>query len=349
MSTSRTFLQNASTRHAIFVSRFAGSQIKDIIPTLERIRKRTVNKLTSGKQLTEFSKRRLDKMLKEVDDTLKELYGQMSNKVVNNMREFADYEADFSARMFTKATKAEFEVPASTAIEAGVFANPLILTDKKLSIEQALSQFSRRKRRELVNTIKDGVIAGKTNDEIVSDINFVTRKIQRNHANALVRTITNHVSTAARNITIEENKDLVEGYEWVSTLDGRTTHTCQSLDGKVFPSNSSTRPPLHWGCRSTIIPRVNKDISVFSPEKAERPAVGPDGAETVKGQSTYNSWLKKQPKEFQEEVLGPVRARLFRDGGLTVNSFVDKNFEPLTLKQLKRKEPAAFNRAGIDE
>jgi len=49
--------------------------------------------------------------------------------------------------------------------------------------------------------------------------------------------------------------------------------------------------------------------------------------------------------------LGPVRGKLFRDGGLTAERFaalqLDKNFKPLALDQLKELEPLAFERARL--
>ena len=46
-----------------------------------------------------------------------------------------------------------------------------------------------------------------------------------------------------------------------------------------------------------------------------------------------------------------MRAKLFREGGLTVERFaelqLDRNFAPLTLARMKVLEPLAFEQAGI--
>jgi len=348
MGTTKTFLQNASTRHAIFVQRFAGGQIKEIQSLLDRIRKVALGRIRS-KQLTDMSRKQQLALVKEIDDLTVALYDKMGKKLLGNMQEFGNYEADFSARMFTKGTNTDFVTPSTAIIEAAIATTPIKMTNETLTIEGALKQFSKQKRKQIATVIKDGVVAGRTNDDISRDLEFVTRKIQQNHANALIRTITNQVSTVARGVTLEENSDIIKGYQWVSTLDGSTTATCQSLDGKVFRGTKGPRPPIHWGCRSTIIPVVKKEFSISNKIKSERPSVGDEGVETVPGQSTYNSWLKKQSKEFQDEVLGETKGALYREGGLSVGSFVDHNFEPLTLQQLRRKEPAAFKKAGLDD
>jgi hypothetical protein len=58
----------------------------------------------------------------------------------------------------------------------------------------------------------------------------------------------------------------------------------------------------------------------------------------VDGRTTYQSWLKRQDAEFQNEVLGVERAELFRSGKVTLDRFVDDQGVTLTLKQLREIE-----------
>jgi len=75
---------------------------------------------------------------------------------------------------------------------------------------------------------------------------------------------------------------------------------------------------------------------------ATRIAKGPNGTEIVPADMTYYEWLKTQPKEFQNDAIGPTRAKLLRDGGLDVEKFAKLNlgrdFTPLTLAQMREKE-----------
>ncbi len=352
MATSKTFLTNAAARHVVFVQRFAGSQLKDMLTYINRIKNNTARQL-AGKELTAFSRRKLESLYKELDAYAATAYEQMAGKLTTNLEKFSKYEAEFSSRMFDKATNVEatFALPGSKQLNAAIFSAPLLLSvnDQKGTIESALKQFSEQKRKEMVNVIKDGVVAGKTTAEIVQDVTFTADKIQANHANALVRTIVGFVSTQAREETFKANEDLIDGYQWVSVLDGRTTETCMSLDGRIFAVGDGPRPPIHWGCRSTVIPVVKPEFSIKDSVKIDRPAVGEDGPTQVDSRTTYNSWLNKQSAEFQNEVLGPERAALFRDGGLNVSQFVDENYKPLTLDELKKTEPLAFEKAGLNE
>jgi hypothetical protein len=53
----------------------------------------------------------------------------------------------------------------------------------------------------------------------------------------------------------------------------------------------------------------------------------------VPARTNYDDWLRKQPKSFQAEVLGPGRAKLFREG-MKLDKFVDRDGGELTLSQL---------------
>ena len=81
--------------------------------------------------------------------------------------------------------------------------------------------------------------------------------------------------------------------------------------------------------------------------EGDRPSVGADGTRSVGADTNYEQWLRKQPKAFQEEVLGIAKAKLFRDGKISIGRFVDEQGRVLSLDQLRELEPLAFERAGL--
>lgn len=56
---------------------------------------------------------------------------------------------------------------------------------------------------------------------------------------------------------------------------------------------------------------------------------------TVPSDITYDTWLRGQPVEFQNEVLGRSKAALFRKG-LKIDRFVDRTGRELSLSELKK-------------
>lgn len=174
-------------------------------------------------------------------------------------------------------------------------------------------------------------------------------EVTKKQAATVVRTAVQQVASTARQVTYEENADVVIGYEWLSTLDGKTSSICRALDGQTFKTGEGPLPPIHPNCRSSTVPTLDPAFD-FLDKGATRSSA--DGY--VDADLSYYDWLKTQNNEFQDHVLGPTRAKLFRDGGLTAKEFgslqLDKNFDPITLNQMKQLEPLAFERAfgGLD-
>lgn len=69
---------------------------------------------------------------------------------------------------------------------------------------------------------------------------------------------------------------------------------------------------------------------------------------TVPANMTYNDWLQKQPGAFQNDVLGKTKAELFRTGKISVDEFVTRAGNEVTLKQLAKTDPTVFIAAGLD-
>jgi hypothetical protein len=67
----------------------------------------------------------------------------------------------------------------------------------------------------------------------------------------------------------------------------------------------------------------------------------------VPGETTYDEWLRRQDEAFQNEVLGPTKAKKFREG-LEMDQFVDRSGNELTVTQLKEKTPPASKASTAD-
>ncbi|MNP87571.1 hypothetical protein D3C76_1885700 [compost metagenome] len=53
--------------------------------------------------------------------------------------------------------------------------------------------------------------------------------------------------------------------------------------------------------------------------------------------TTYADWLRRQPASRQDEILGPARARLMREGGLKLEAFYSDKGRLLTLEELRSR------------
>lgn len=100
-------------------------------------------------------------------------------------------------------------------------------------------------------------------------------------------------------------------------------------------------------CRSAVVP-ITKSLRELGVDIDDAPAgtrASMNGQ--VPSDITYNEWLKTQPISVQNDALGITKARLFREGGLSVDRFVNRNGFELTLDELKKREAQAFVKAGL--
>ncbi len=208
-------------------------------------------------------------------------------------------------------------------------------------------------------------------------------EMTRSQVDSIVRTAVNHVSNHSRTTWFMENNDVITQEYFVATLDSRTTPICRAMDGKTFDLGKGPIPPLHFRCRSLRIAAIDGTLAGSRPAKpytekqlvreyAKKEGLGdidsrddlPYGSKSgydkwsrgrirelvgpIPAETTYEQWMRGQSKTFQDDTLGVSKAKLFRDGKLKLERFVDRNGNELTLQQLAVTERDAFLAAGLN-
>jgi SPP1 gp7 family putative phage head morphogenesis protein len=329
-------LEDGFTRHQIFVQRYAKGREREAQRYIQRLITGVVDNL-GRENLTAYSRARLERLLADLNLYMSQLGTEYTDQVLEEMARFAEYEAEFNFDLLGQHVIADLTLPSPTQIEAAIYTDVMRLEPTKgYTIRDALSEFNTRKQNQIVQQIRDGVVLGQTIDQVASNITSLA-PLQRRQAATLARTITNRVSIKARETTMRENDDVVEAYKWVATLDSLTSLICAGRDGTIYKDNDKNpKPPAHFNCRSTITYVVKPEFDLGADIEGERPAIGPNGEITqVKDSTSYAQWLRRQPAAFQDEVLGPGRADLFRKGTLPLSRFVDENGRELTLAELR--------------
>lgn len=220
--------------------------------------------------------------------------------------------------------------------------------------------------------IQLGMVAGQHPTIIARDIygpGGVSDQARRG-VEAVVRTAANHIAAETQALFIEQNK-WIKRERYTSTLDSRTTLICAGLDGQEFDANEGPRPPQHFNCRSRRIPFIDSkflelgtrpynDATDSAARRAWTDAGRKGEFEAFRRQyfrervgqapasRTYADWIKSRSESVQDDILGPARGKLLREGGLDITQFTTAGGRTLTLNQLRAKHAAAFKRAGID-
>lgn len=129
---------------------------------------------------------------------------------------------------------------------------------------------------QLNQIIPQEFVRGRGSRQVAADI---SDKLNANYKNALrlARTEMNHISSQA---TLKSYKDsgIISEYEFLATLDGRTSAICRELDGKVFKLSEAKTginlPPMHPNCRSTTVPYFPEDDISEAVERIARDESG---------------------------------------------------------------------------
>lgn len=166
-----------------------------------------------------------------------------------------------------------------------------------------------RDHDKLIQTLSDDLSKACIRGESLQ--NVVRRVTDRmgvatSSAARLVSTESAFFATAGQN---ELYKELgVKKYEFVATLDSKTSETCREHDGKVYELSKmkpgTNAPPLHCYCRSVTVPAFDDNAD----EEMSRAARDPKTGKTVHVPAgmTYPEWErvyvnKAQPAEAWKE------------------------------------------------
>jgi SPP1 gp7 family putative phage head morphogenesis protein len=328
----------------LILQRLVAGEQRAFNKLIDEISREIEKVIVGSKPLSGYKVQRLNKAIKEL--------ASIVALKAPDLEELAVLEARFTVGAFgqlgltaTLPAASTLQTIASTSLVQGATFNSWF------------KQLQETTRFELSRAIKLGVSLGETNSEILkrvmsqSDRGPEVFAKTRRDGMAIVRTGVQTISNEARQATFKENPDLVEGVQWVSTLDGRTSDICIARSGLVWtlpdykPKGHNipwNPPPAHWNCRSTTIP-VLPSLEEMGVDPSTIPAqtrASIDGQ--VAGDLTFADFLKGKPPEFVDEMLGKGRAQLWRDGKITLQQLLDQRGNPLTLQQLRER----YDRGG---
>lgn len=393
-TTANEQLFDAMVRHQTYLLRHSSHVRNRIIKLLnateDELARRIRDKLLSNKGLTTpVEWRRLQSLL----ETVKGIRGKAweeSNKMWLDESVQLAYQEPISFQGMINTTSPviiETVMPSARLLKNIVMSRPF---EGRVMKEWA-STMQAEDIRRISNAIQMGMVAGEDSATIARRVVGTgslkgadgMTQLTRRQVQAITRTAVSHISNNARSEFLQENSDILDSEQFVSTLDSRTTPVCRAMDGKIFPLGKGPIPPLHYACRSLRVAAFNAERMGDRPanastkkqllrEYAEKNKLGsiatrddlPRGTKgdfdkfsrarvreltgTVPASATYQKWLERQSTQFQDDTLGPTKAKLFRNGGLKLDRFIDNNGQELNLKEIAIRDADAFRAAGLN-
>lgn len=350
-----------TTRHAAYVERLKSHDVKQVQDFIKRMEK-TLRTELSG-DITEWTRARLERQLSVVRGLMRDEVGSYRRQWRSMITELAGYESEFELKSLSNVVDYEFSAPTPDQIMSAVFENPINIQgpDGGALLDDFFDGWTNREIDRVTNTIRMGYAQGNTTPQIIRAIrgsagaNFTDGALALTDRalETLTRTALQHAAVQARSETWRQNRDIVKEERMVATLDNKTSTICRSIDGQRYPVGEGPRPPFHAGCRTTVVAVLDERFSFLEKggtRRARDPQTGDVGY--AQADTTYYGWLKNQPATVQDSIIGSTRGRLLRNGGLSSQRFAElqlgRNFEPLTLQQMKDLEPVAFTKANIE-
>jgi len=342
-----TAILDALTGHSVGIQRVSNATVRKIIALLNRSDARIVERIAAGG--SDISQARLEALLEDIRQIVQGLHAEAEGQLRRDLDALGEYEAQFQGDMFraTVPVRLEWVAPSPYQIVAAVNARPFqgrLLKDWFADLPEA--NFAR-----LRNVIRAGFVEGRTTEQIVREVRGTRAQgfkdgvleINRRAAEVTVRTAIQHTANVARSEVYRANSKFIKAVQWVSTLDGRTSAVCRGRDGQTYPVDSGPRPPAHPNCRSATVPVLKSLRELGMSGKDLKPSTRASMDGQVAEDTNYDKWLRGKPASYQEEILGQTKAKLFREG-LTLDRFISRSGDELTLDELKQREAALWER-----
>lgn len=215
-------------------------------------------------------------------------------------------------------TQEELVVPIDDKVAAEVLNTPLAGMQWQERFELLGAEQRARLRRTIASGIAEAAGIPEITRQIKNDMIWGSKR-----AAMIARTEVHHVSSEIHRRVYEANKKVLNGKQFVATLDERTCMECGGLDGSSYfyePTqgeasiDDAPAIPIHANCRCVYvaITKWAEMIGLSEPTRGTRASMNGQ----VPATQTFKQWLRQQPAKRQDVVLGShVRGLAWRKGG----------------------------------
>lgn len=370
MATINGKLQSESIAHRLYLARYelnvAGKMLKVLNDADAELSARLLIALEDMPR-GNFTTDRIISMLGSVRQLNQGLVNSWYSALTDELLAFSEYESGYQYSLFDALMPdiVKQKYPLFSVTPQQVFAAATAEPFQGKLLRDWADNLETDRITRLANAVRNGFLLGDTSEQIVRSVRGTKARgykdgvleTSRRNASAIVRTAVSHTAAVARDEFAAQNSDYIKGKKWLSTLDTRTTSTCQIRDSKRYTLDNKPvghKIPygagpgrIHWCCRSTetLITKSWREMGIDIDEMPPGTRASMDGQ--VPADITYTEWLKNQPAARQDEILGPTRGKLMRDGGMSPESFYTDKGKLLTIEQLKELDAKAFEEAGL--
>ncbi|MAK37624.1 MAG: hypothetical protein CMC15_15810 [Flavobacteriaceae bacterium] len=340
-------LLNKAIRHAVYFDQLTTGEVnrmvkfmdRELFPDMKRILERRLGNIGNGAGRGAWTTARYKRMVEMLDKQIDAGFRFMSQEAKARLARVGISEAKWAQANLQQTVPLDvtFNSVDLNTVRSIVSSRPF----QGALLKDWYKELGTRFKADMRKQLNIGFASGESVPQITARIMGIrgvesgftgssVRAQTRRKVRAVVRTSTNHIASKTRSAVYAENADIISKVRWVSTLDSRTTDICQSLDGQEWKLGQEQTPPAHHQCRSTTVPitKTWKQLGLNAKDKRVGGRIYRDvqsGMSKVSPKHiTYGDWLKKQPAQVQNDVLGIGKANLLRQG-VPFNRFFSNN------------------------
>lgn len=295
--------------HQIQLERYKNSVSKDLAIRIQELAKKTNSILAS----IDDTKASIRKALVEVNKLIDDTFDSIELDILEELKDWLLAEITWVA----KNEEVNITEEDRNAFIAVILAS--------LVRGNTLGQWLRGIRNNVKIQVRTNVLNG-VNDKLnlMQILRTIRGSSSRRFKDGIWSKISNHLDSISNTaIQAYSNQAKMEiwqeasakKYIWLSVLDSRTSHICRGRSNKIYVVGDGPTPPAHPRCRSSIM-LYTKGMDI---------------------PQSYSEWLRKQPREDVEDILGKGKANLFLSNKITLDKFTKPSGRELTLKELKAK------------
>lgn len=354
---------NSLLRHELELQRVATSLInKGLFSSLDDAYAAVRSILLTAETIT--NERQLNAITRAITQAINESMSQGWATYSGELGEVAIFDASYYAQNIGVPV-----VPPANTIQSFIDSALMSLTSGQTAQVGTWAEFVRKNvdglAEQVNNLVKAGYINGATVGQISRTIKQFNEGLAKQRAEALARTGLQHYMQSARRAMADANADIIAKEYPLVTFDNRTSQRCIGItssypNGWPFQDSPVGYPPYHVNCRTSIIyglkgqgdPRKDVERAAIGSgdnyESGDRyvgrrsSRAGEFEVEQVPADMSFGTWLKRQDREFVEDVLGKGKANAFLGGKISLERMSDAYGNPLTLEQLKLRYTDAF-------
>ncbi len=304
-------------------------------------------------------------VLRQVRRLLREKYDEIASAITGSMERVVPAESAFVGETLSRA--------AAPAVEAGVVSGIRQITPSQALVGRlsrrglvaidggaaTVGDWLRGQQERVLQAIGEVLLAGVTRGDsmpqIVRQLTGTRRQpgpigASRRWARVVAQTSLTHSMQGMRDELYQNNRDVVQGVQWISARDERTTLICWARESQLWkitdqgyepvdhdiPFNGG--PPAHANCRSVTAPWL------FSAQEMGLPSSNrTKAARTARSQldgrpprrETNLTAFRRLAERARRKVLGVTRLRYLESGAVPkLTDFLDRDGNVISVERL---------------